>query len=285
MADKLEEVGVERVSIKGAEVNCRCPFHDDGSPSFFVNPSKGKAHCFGCGVKFGSIGGFLEVLSKKTGKTINHNYQHTPESLFSFIDYKREEEGQLPSLNPSIIRTYKQDPDYFIQNWGVSKEVVEKRQLVLDPQTGAECFPIFNLQEELLGFVERWPPTGDKRSIYKYPRSFKKSKLLIGNMPHMKEVWVTEGMRDLCRVETLLGVDAVALGGSEPSDYQIELLKRFDKVVLCLDNDEAGKKGRDKLIEVIRPKVLYIATYEGGDPCSGKGFKAHSYADYLWLFS
>jgi DNA primase len=34
----------------GARYTGRCPFHDDRTPSFSVNPVKGYYHCFGCGV-------------------------------------------------------------------------------------------------------------------------------------------------------------------------------------------------------------------------------------------
>lgn len=48
--DILEVVGT-RVDLRraGKELLGRCPFHNDKTPSFSVNPDKGVFHCFGCG--------------------------------------------------------------------------------------------------------------------------------------------------------------------------------------------------------------------------------------------
>src|SRR5690606_37423102 len=42
-------------SLKGL-----CPFHDDKSPSFYVRPSVGSFHCFGCG----EGGGVIDFLMR-----------------------------------------------------------------------------------------------------------------------------------------------------------------------------------------------------------------------------
>jgi hypothetical protein len=49
---RLEQV-VERytpatLEPAGRELKCRCPFHDDATPSCFVNPTKQTWHCFSC---------------------------------------------------------------------------------------------------------------------------------------------------------------------------------------------------------------------------------------------
>ena len=36
---------------RGARVDGRCPFHEERSPSFSVNPGKKLYYCFGCGEK------------------------------------------------------------------------------------------------------------------------------------------------------------------------------------------------------------------------------------------
>lgn len=42
----------------GKEYKGRCPFHDERTPSFYVNPAKAFFHCFGCGAH-GDVIGFL----------------------------------------------------------------------------------------------------------------------------------------------------------------------------------------------------------------------------------
>jgi hypothetical protein len=55
--DLVEVVG-RYVPLKknGREWHGRCPFHEERSPSFTVNPIKGFVHCFGCGAHHDVIG-------------------------------------------------------------------------------------------------------------------------------------------------------------------------------------------------------------------------------------
>ncbi|HEX8058755.1 MAG TPA: CHC2 zinc finger domain-containing protein, partial [Novosphingobium sp.] len=39
-----------RLTKAGREFKACCPFHNEKSPSFYVNDEKGFYHCFGCGV-------------------------------------------------------------------------------------------------------------------------------------------------------------------------------------------------------------------------------------------
>jgi DNA primase len=56
----LVAVVEERTSLRkaGAHLTGRCPFHEEKTPSFSVNPSKGLYYCFGCG-KGGDIFSFV----------------------------------------------------------------------------------------------------------------------------------------------------------------------------------------------------------------------------------
>jgi hypothetical protein len=205
-------------------------------------------------------------LSSKTGIEYERNEKLVP----SEDDYERPPK----KMNPNILRQYDFDYDYFIENWGVSKEVAEKRKLCLDPYTKAECFPIFDLDGIFWGMVERLPPTDNRRSFYKYPRDFKKSDILLGEDKQSDEVWLVEGVRDLCSIESKVkGATAVALGTSKPSKTQLDRLRYYDMVNIALDNDESGRKGTEIVLNSLSLDSLQMVKYEGKDPHEAKEFE------------
>lgn len=75
--DIVEVVG-SRVALKrsGRESKGCCPFHNEKSPSFFVNPVKQFYHCFGCGAHGTAISflmehdhlGFVEAVEELAGR-------------------------------------------------------------------------------------------------------------------------------------------------------------------------------------------------------------------------
>ena len=50
--------GFVELRKKGANYTTCCPFHQEKTPSFMVNPARNSWHCFGCG-KGGNAVGFL----------------------------------------------------------------------------------------------------------------------------------------------------------------------------------------------------------------------------------
>jgi len=57
----------------------RCPFHQDGNPSFTVSPEKGLYHCFGCGAGGDSI----DLVMKREGLTFPEAKQRLA-AMFNF---------------------------------------------------------------------------------------------------------------------------------------------------------------------------------------------------------
>lgn len=63
----IEDVVGRTVDLKrsGASLKGLCPFHEERTPSFYVSPSRGTYHCFGCG-KGGDIFSFVMESERTT---------------------------------------------------------------------------------------------------------------------------------------------------------------------------------------------------------------------------
>lgn len=275
LAERLSELGCDGVEVRGEEVYCRCPFHADRHPSFSVNVERG-AHCFVCGEgSFGSAESLLRFLAEQ------RNMPFRPLTPGARDLLKMLEPDPVPKpLNPDVLGLYTKNNQYFTEKWGVAEEVAERHQLRLDPYKGSECFPILDMHGDYWGCVERQEAV--PRSMYRYPPGLRKSSLLLGEDQDTPRVWLVEGVRDLCVLETKVPhVRAVALGGSTPSEAQIRRLRGYDSVTLCLDNDEAGWGGTRKLMRSLPYSGLRIAEYQGKDPADGSGFEAYPAYEFV----
>ena len=63
----IEAKGI-KLEKKGSDYYCRCPFHDDETPSLVVTPSKNLFHCFGCG----AAGSVIDWVMKMEGVSLRH---------------------------------------------------------------------------------------------------------------------------------------------------------------------------------------------------------------------
>ena len=108
-ADIADVVGnYVALKSKGTNMWGLCPFHDEKTPSFSVNPSKGIFKCFGCG-KSGSAVGFL----------MEHEHSSYAEALRYIakrynIEVVEEEESPEESLEGLSIEEVAglEKPDY-----------------------------------------------------------------------------------------------------------------------------------------------------------------------------
>ena len=100
-----------------------------------------------------------------------------------------------------------------------------------------------------------------KHKVAKYKntaesKSFKKGHLLFGLYENKKSimennlVYVVEGQFDVIKA-TERGMDnIVCLGNANMTPYQFSVISRYtDNVILLLDNDEAGERGRQRIVE------------------------------------
>lgn len=226
------------------ELSILCPLHNDSSPSATINVDKGLFHCF-AGCRSGSIRIFLKAYL---------GYGQLELDLF-LRSFKLKEETSIwkedlflkeevdDFQQPEIIFPFKQDvvPSWIFKR-GFNKVTLRKWGCGMSDDN-ALAVPIKDDNGRLVGWVTRSDPA--KGKVYLYSSGLKTSKVLFGSYnikSEQKFVCLTEGTLDTMWLDQN-GIPSVALLGLNLSKHQEQLISRLptSEIVLCLDNDDAGK--------------------------------------------
>ena len=111
----------------GSQFRARCPFHNEKSPSFYVSPSRGSYHCFGCS-EHGDIFGFvmkIEGINFKDALKILADRAGV--SLSSFANHKNEEESHLIDILENATLFYENNLSQNTVEANTAKEYLKKR--------------------------------------------------------------------------------------------------------------------------------------------------------------
>ena len=101
-AANIVDVVSEFVTLRKAGANYKglCPFHNEKTPSFFVSPSRGTCHCFGCG-KGGTPVGFImehEQMTYPEALRWLANKYHIEIKERELTDEERREQSERESM-------------------------------------------------------------------------------------------------------------------------------------------------------------------------------------------
>lgn len=284
----LDHYQINWLRKKGFELVGRCPIHQgEGERTFRVNTDKGAFNCFSCH-KHGNVLDFVAAMEDcsvrdaalklagwfgiETGNKPGETASTKPRRSFKPSAEKKPSKSEPPALvNPPLKFSLKVDPRHgYGLDRGLSPETLEYfgAGLCLSKGTfsGRFVIPLHNELGELVGYAGR--SIDDTEPKYLFPPSekgFYKSHLLlnlnrlIGQMDPDQPVIVVEGLFDCMKVHQA-GFPCVAILGSWLSDEQSELLAtHFDRVLLMLDADDAGRQGMEDAILKLAPH-LWVKT-------------------------
>ena len=167
----IVEAGVALKNAGGGRLKGLCPFHDEKTPSFNVNPANGYYMCFGCG----ESGNVISFVTK-------HDHMSFPEAVEHLarrygIDLQYEEGGSAARSTTSqrtrLIQAHKAAQEFYAGQLG-SAEAVIARQFLAErgfDQSHAEAYGV--------GYA---PSGWDALTKHLMQKGFTQAELLVGGL-------------------------------------------------------------------------------------------------------
>ena len=109
----IEDVVSEHVTLRrsGARLVGLCPFHDEKSPSFGINPSAGFYHCFGCG----EGGDVISFVQKVDHLSFSEAVERLAQKLGMELRYEdgRSRPREEPGRRSRLIEAHRVAEEYY----------------------------------------------------------------------------------------------------------------------------------------------------------------------------
>ncbi len=174
---RIDEVVSSYVTLKhagGGSQKGLCPFHDEKSPSFNVNPSKNFFHCFGCG----EGGDVISFLMKIDGLAFSEAVERLADKYGVQLRYSESTGTDRPArreqnLRPRMLEAHKVAQVFYAEHLATA-EALPARQFLDSRGFDAATAATFGV-----GFA---PRGGD--DLYKHLRQkgFSDAELVVGGL-------------------------------------------------------------------------------------------------------
>jgi DNA primase len=270
-----------------------CPFHQENSPSFSVDPEQNVFHCFGCQEGGDAIAyyqklnnlDFLEAvnrLAEKYGVELDKDqtekqkiFTTKQEQAYKLLgDVNKQFQSQLNGkvkdyltkrkINEQTIKTFGlgYGSSVKIENKEIARElgILKRDKFVYQDRL---IIPIRNKNGLTIAINARTLTNQEPKYIHS-PNSYlwQKKDTLFGlseAIPLIKKqdkVYIVEGCFDVM-AGWQNDLPMVACLGSTISKQQlVELLKLTNNIIFCLDTDKAGQKAIYRLIESVETETF-----------------------------
>ena len=242
----LERLGIDITRVSGSEVGAKCPVHEDHSPSWSMNINTGLWICYACGAK-GNLSQLVMQLTGSSDEALLVN-QFIIESGLERIK-ERVITQPPPTVDLGAFRRFVPVPEDLLVQRQLDKEMAHRFGLRWDPEPRHWIIPIISQYGDLWGWQAK--TKGYFRNV---PTGVTKSLTLFGVDRFKAETAVLlESPLDVVRLASIrpgVGVYGLASFGAHVSNEQLNILiRKADKLVVALDNDEAGITAAQRIFE------------------------------------
>lgn len=299
----LDVLGVRNVREAGNEVNYSCPGpshkHGDHNPSAYMRGSYPYPYiCFGCGqqgtvVDF--VSEYLGIDRSKAWRWLGERFgfdsaydpaESITETLNRIFGPKSRPAHKVlgnPLINPHgfvPLDSVAVGMEYLTKR-GLTRATIRQFELQWDPRSGRIAIPIRDRQGSLIGFKAR-DITGEKEPKY-LVLGDRKQYTDYGFQPYNSSLClfahhlidgssailiVVEGEFNCMKMHQIGCTNTVGLPTAAMSNHQACLIReQYEKVILFLDSDAAGKKGIVTATNMLQGACeVFIVPDHVGDP-------------------
>lgn len=240
------------------------------TPSCFIHREYGMVHCFGCGYKRSLSGLIKDILSLQDDDSgfqwllKQYGILEAGERVRLGLNWERKKEKVF--IPEDMLDIYDKIHPYLYRR-GLTNKSIDMLRLGYNSINDSITIPVKDYKSRLVFVKER--PIIRRNIHYFVPASVDKRDLLYGidiafkNRARIDKIWLVEGDFD---VAMCLEADIWGLGlqGNWLYSEHRVMLRRLGvrSLVLCLDNDEAGVRGTERCISMLKNDfVLEQAIY------------------------
>lgn len=282
----LNVTGIKISRVSSQRATCHCPYHKDKTPSMHVHLGKGIYRCFSC-KRSGTLPQLVYDLTGhgaryyiKEGQGQRSEFSFKGDSLEAmtrmaevyYNEISPVEKLQLykdtpaPTIDGHLIPWHKSND---VKRWMESRKIPEKTANDWAFQFGMKIFLHSNYKEDPddddseftsykrlivplhgpegnpLSIEARSIDGSNPKTLYIRPMDFL---FRYSHLDISKPLYLCEGLVDAARLYPYRK-NVTYLFGSTVGDVKTHLLRKFPKIILIPDNDEAGFKLARTLVE------------------------------------
>lgn len=251
----------------------QCPYHKFGQerhPSAQFRKKDGLFYCFNCKETHSLTSVIYHCLHTNGRRWLLDNFQGETVDDRKVEFNIGKEEKQLPNyINKEVLKQYRFTHPYMFER-KLDIDTIRKFDIGYDKERDCITFPVKDENGNILFIATR----NIKNKFFQYPKNIDKPlygyyeiKREIKKGINIREVYICESMLDALFIWRC-GKYAIALNGTG-SKYQYDLLKKseFRIFILATDNDDAGKKARDRFKANIKNKIIKEIDYNSYKNC------------------
>jgi DNA primase len=268
-ADQVKQVllrsGISIESEVDSDYIIFCPFHGNHrTPAGEVDKKTGIFFCFACQY----VTDLVDLVSTQSGRTYFQAVRFI-KSLEESVDLgaqieqsliKKEAYTEYPQQDVTRLHEAAMASERAVSYYKgrkITTESMSKFELGYSEKRDMVTIPVHSPDGLLLGFVGRSVEGKDFKNTPGLPKG--KTLFNLNRVKSSKNVYVVESSFDAIRLDQC-GFAAVATLGSNVSNFQIDLLKKyFNDIIIIADNDEAGNTMVKKLKDKLRSKLSVIS--------------------------